>query len=81
MQKIKLLKVRDFGEIFNDTFTFLRQNLLPLVKPSIIIAGPLFFIGGLFYGRGLGDYYKNILGSIGEDVPDFEGMESSMIET
>lgn len=80
MQKIKLLKVRDFGEIFNDTFSFLRQNLWPLVKPSIIIAGPLFFIGGLFYGRGIGGYYKNIFGSIGEDTPDFEAMESSMVD-
>lgn len=80
MQKITLLKVRDFGEVFNDTFAFIRQNLLPLVKPSIIIAGPLFFIAGIFYGKGLGSYYGTVFSSAGEDIPDFGAMESSMIE-
>lgn len=81
MQKLALLKVRDFGAIFNDTFTFIRQNLWPLLKPCITIAGPLFFIGGMLYGRGLGGYYQSTFGSILEESsPDFEMMESSVID-
>jgi len=76
MQKVTLFKVRNFGEIFNDTFSFIRQNLWPLVRPSIIIAGPLFFLSGLFLGSGMGQYYKTALGSVGEDVTDFGAMDS-----
>jgi len=81
MQKVELLKVRDFGAIFNDTFAFIRQNLWPIVKPCITIAGPLFFIAGVLYGRGLGGYYKTIFSSIGEETsPNFETMESSIMD-
>lgn len=81
MQKLELLKVRDFGAIFNDTFAFIRQNFWPIVKPCITIAGPLFFIAGMLYGRGLGSYYKTMFSSIGEEVPpNFEAMESSIMD-
>lgn len=78
MQKINLLKVRDFGEIFNDTFAFIRQNLWPFIKPCITIAGPFFFVAGIFNGRGIGEYYRNIFSVLKEeDTPNFEGIESS----
>jgi hypothetical protein len=40
--KIELAKPRDFGEIINDTFTFIRQNFKPLLKYFFIFCG--FFI-------------------------------------
>jgi hypothetical protein len=39
---IELAKPRDFGEIINDTFTFIRQNFKPLLKYFFIFCG--FFI-------------------------------------
>jgi hypothetical protein len=39
---IELAKPRDFGEIISDTFTFIRQNLKPLLKYFFIFSG--FFI-------------------------------------
>src|ERR1700748_2410241 len=39
---IELAKPRDFGEIINDTFAFVRQNLKPLLKYFFIFCG--FFI-------------------------------------
>lgn len=40
--KIELAKTRDFGEIINDTFTFIGHNWKPLLKSFAIICG--FFI-------------------------------------
>lgn len=42
MSNIELAKPRDFGEIINDTFTFIRQNFKPLLKYFFIFCG--FFI-------------------------------------
>jgi hypothetical protein len=39
---IELRQLRDFGQVINDTFTFYKKNLKPLMKPLIIICG--FFI-------------------------------------
>lgn len=38
-QKIEFRQVRDFGELVNDTFLFLKQNFKPLLKAVIIICG------------------------------------------
>jgi hypothetical protein len=38
-RKIELLKPRDFGEIINDTFIFIRQNFKPLMKFFFIFCG------------------------------------------
>lgn len=37
--KIEFKKVRDFGEIINDTFTFIKQNFKPLLKVFIYLCG------------------------------------------
>lgn len=42
MSNIELAKPRDFGEIINDTFIFIRQNFKPLLKYFFIFNG--FFI-------------------------------------
>ncbi|WP_316735311.1 hypothetical protein [Pedobacter aquatilis] len=44
--KIEFKKIRDFGQIINDTFTFVRQNFKPLVKTYFIFSG-LFMIAGM----------------------------------
>ncbi|GGI22977.1 hypothetical protein [Pedobacter mendelii] len=44
--KIEFKKIRDFGQIINDTFTFIRQNFKPLVKNYFIFCG-LFVLGGM----------------------------------
>jgi hypothetical protein len=41
-RKIELAKPRDFGEIINDTFMFVRQNFKPLMKYFFIFCG--FFV-------------------------------------
>lgn len=44
--KIELLKPRDFGEIINDTFIFVRQNFKPLMKYFFIFSGFFLLAGG-----------------------------------
>ncbi|WP_256010667.1 hypothetical protein [Desertivirga xinjiangensis] len=41
-QNINLRQERDFGELINDSFVFLKQNWRPLLKACLVIAG--FFI-------------------------------------
>lgn len=44
--KIEFKKKRDFGQVINDTFTFIRQNFKPLLKTYFIFCG-LFVLGGM----------------------------------
>ncbi len=41
-QPIELRRLRDFGQVINDSFTFLKENFKPLFKALLIICG--FFI-------------------------------------
>ncbi|MDF9800598.1 hypothetical protein OKW21_005861 [Catalinimonas alkaloidigena] len=45
--KIKLYEQRDFGDKINATFTFLRQNFIPLGKSLLYIAGPVLIVVGI----------------------------------
>lgn len=45
--KIKLYEQRDFGEKINATFTFLRENFIPLGKSLLYIAGPVVLLVGI----------------------------------
>ena len=72
-QKIQLRKLRDFGENFNDTFLFLRQNLKPLLKSFFAIAS-VFMVGlaiftGLYKSRSLSKISSILTGTPGN--PDF----------
>jgi hypothetical protein len=52
MEKIIFRQARDFGETFNVTFKFLRQNFKHFFKSLLFIAGPFVFItaiAGAFY--------------------------------
>src|ERR1035437_3649013 len=44
-QSIELRKLRDFGQIINDSFTFLKENFKPLFKSLFIICGFFILIG------------------------------------
>ncbi|HAL83243.1 MAG TPA: hypothetical protein DCO83_14265 [Mucilaginibacter sp.] len=44
-QPIELRKLRDFGQIINDSFTFLKENFKPLFKSLFIICGFFILIG------------------------------------
>lgn len=52
-QKIEFRKVRDFGQKFNATFEFLRQEFKPLLNALLYIAGPFIVLGGI-----MGAYYQ-----------------------
>ena len=43
--KIQFKSVRDFGEVINDTFQFIKQNFKPLLKTFFYFCG-IFLIGG-----------------------------------
>lgn len=55
--KIEFMRYRDFGQILNSTFEFIRQNFLPLLKSLIFIIGPFLLITGIL----LGFYQKSVL--------------------
>lgn len=44
--KIEFKKQRDFGQVINDTFTFMRQNFKPLIKTYFAFCG-LFVLGSM----------------------------------
>lgn len=55
-QKIEFQKYRDFGQVINGTFEFIRHNFLPLLKSIIFIVGPFILLSGIFSGL----YQKDI---------------------
>lgn len=57
-KKIEFRKIRDFGENFTDTFTFLRNNLKSILPPFLAISG-VFILGqaifsGLYQSKSFG---------------------------
>jgi len=46
LNKIEFRKIREFGEVINDTFTFIRQNLKSLLKAFLYLCG-FFILAGL----------------------------------
>ena len=44
-QNFELRKLRDFGQVFNDTFVFFKDNLKPLLRSLFVICGVLMLIG------------------------------------
>jgi|TARA_B100000315_G_scaffold230555_1_gene241069 hypothetical protein len=45
--KLEFRSVRDFGDILNDTFEFLRFNFKSLARSLLFIAGPFVFLGAI----------------------------------
>ena len=46
-ERLELRRERDFGDVINVTFQFLRQNLIPLGKSLLYIVGPAALLLGL----------------------------------
>lgn len=64
-QKVELRKTRDLSENLNDTFTFIRQNLKPLVTSFLGIAGVIMLANAILNGIYQGEtasVFKDILG-------------------
>jgi hypothetical protein len=61
-QKIEFRKIRDFGEVMNDTFSFIRQNFKPLFKSFFAICS--FFMIALAILTGL--YQSQYLSGLDE---------------
>ncbi|HNP06273.1 MAG TPA: hypothetical protein PKN99_01540 [Cyclobacteriaceae bacterium] len=53
---IEFHKARDFSKKINDTFEFLKQNFVPLIKSVLFIAGPPVLMGSLMMGSFIGDF-------------------------
>jgi hypothetical protein len=49
-QKIDFQRYRDFGQIINATFEFLRENFKQLAKAVIFLVGPFILLTGIFGG-------------------------------
>jgi hypothetical protein len=50
MEKIELRKARDFGQLFNDSITFLRVNFKSFFGIILFLAGPFVILTGLLMG-------------------------------
>jgi len=55
-QKIDLRKTRDFGEKFNATFEFIRQNYKGFMPAVLFISVPLIVVGMV-----IANYYSNFV--------------------
>jgi hypothetical protein len=49
-QKIEFQRYRDFGQIINASFEFLRENIKQLAKAVIFLVGPFILLTGIFGG-------------------------------
>jgi len=56
---MKLYQKRDFGEKINATFTFLRDNFVPLGKSLLYIAGPAVLLVGIFNALSASNLFFN----------------------
>lgn len=70
-QKVELRKVRDFSDNLNDTFTFIRQNLKPLLTSFLGIAGIFLLTAAIFNGI----YQSQTSGNVFEQI--FNGRNST----
>jgi len=75
-EPIELRKTRDFGQIINDSFTFLKQNFKPLFTSLLIICGFFIVIGtvtSVFQYLGMMNLYKGAfpLDTESNAIPDY----------
>lgn len=63
--KIQLLKPRNFGDVMNETFAFVRQVFVPLIQVIIYLVLPVLIVGSYFYAR----YMSSIMSIMGNTDP------------
>lgn len=63
--KIELRKIRDFGSVISDDFTFIKQEFKPLFKSVLLYAGIFILATGIFQGLTYGQHgiWNEILSS------------------
>ncbi|WP_158797171.1 hypothetical protein [Pedobacter sp. L105] len=77
LNKIEFKKIRDFGEIINDTFLFLKQNFKPLLKVFIYLCG-FFILASMIIGINQQINLQKITGAPGR-FPNFRLLNPLMI--
>ena len=65
-QHINFKRERRLGDKLNATFAFVSQNIRPLVKNVLLVAGPFALVAGLCFGL----YQTYVIGAIGNQNAD-----------
>ncbi len=67
-----LRRPRSFGEVFNDTFRFLRLAL-PVMKPTLLrVILPLALVASMMMGGGIGTIFGSLVSEASQVMPDSE---------
>ncbi|MCC8408435.1 glycerophosphoryl diester phosphodiesterase membrane domain-containing protein [Mucilaginibacter sp. UR6-1] len=66
----ELRRVRDFGENISDTFTFIKENFKPLMKPLLVICGFFILLNTVAYANMQADAIENAVDSMNNNVPN-----------
>lgn len=48
---MEIKKTRTFGELINDSFSFVSQNFIGIYKPVLLMAGPFALLSAFFYSK------------------------------
>jgi hypothetical protein len=76
-QTIELRKLRDFGQVINDTFTFFKENFKPLLRSLFVICGVFMLIGTVSTSA----YYLNISSMINVDPGSANAFSNYTVST
>jgi hypothetical protein len=76
---IKLNKVREFGDVFNDTFAFIGQEAKPLSRAILVFALPLLLISSLAMAYLQSQQLNNIYGTPNFDIWGYIGKVATII--
>lgn len=68
---IKLNKTRDFGDVFNDSFAFIKQEFKPLGSAILIFALPLLLISSIGASYISAQNFGNVYGSPNFDIATY----------
>jgi len=78
-EPVQLRKARDFGQIFSDTFAFIRQEWRPMLRAIAAIALPAGLIGGFLSGDSLAGMQQFQLRAEDDPQGAFALLGSSML--
>lgn len=78
--KIEFRQVRDFGEVINDTFVFIKQNFKPMMKSVLTISG-IFAIGFSVFSILAFLNLKELIGGIKTGVNPAEKLSGTITAT
>lgn len=77
---MQLLKNRDFGDYFSDTFQFFRENFKGLILNFLKLQGIIFiliFIALYFYSKVMNEQFANMMTNAGQVLTPEESMEQA----